>query len=41
MKINKYTHSSFKKLTTDIISAGTSDDNVKIIKLKFFINLNN
>jgi len=33
MKINKYTHSSFKKLTTDIISAGTSDDNVKIIKL--------
>lgn len=33
MIVSKYTHSSFKKSTTDIISAGTCDDNSKIIKL--------
>lgn len=33
MLVSKYTHSTFKKSTTDIIDAGTCNDNTKIIKL--------
>jgi mannosyltransferase OCH1-like enzyme len=33
MIVPEYTHSSFKKVTTAIINAGTSEDNVKRIKL--------
>jgi mannosyltransferase OCH1-like enzyme len=33
MNIPKYTHSYYKKITSDVINAGTSDDNVKVIIL--------
>jgi hypothetical protein len=39
MKVQKYTRSSHKNSNKDIISAGTCDDNSKIIKLnKFYKN---
>jgi len=38
MFVSKYTHSSFRKSSSDIIDAGTSNDNTKIIKLNKVYN---